>query len=194
MESIIWRNGVEAATPSNIAEAFDTDAEQGASLRRLYGIVQSRGTSSRSGALDFITDVRFALPAEDLWRQSRERGNQNAFRYLFDEHNPWHYSGRAHHAVDLLFLFGGFDFRNPLAERVGEVWREKWIDFSNGEDPWKSEERFAFGPHGRGGVLDEEEYKYRRREGCFEILRQMTWARYNPIFQHLATGRMSLSN
>lgn len=195
-ESVIWHNGIQTATSASIVDSFNIDASHSGRLRTLYGVVDGRTTACRNGALDLINDVRFGLPAEDLWQTAQSlHGSNKAYRFLFDEPNPWQPSSRAHHAVDLLMLFGGFDTsHNPAANKVGTVLREKWILFANGEAPWQSRQRFVFGPYGRCGEIEEHEYKLRRREACFELLREMGWARYNPIFGALAAGRISLEN
>ena len=61
-ESVIWRNGIEAASADEIVAAFDSDAKHAEELKHLYGISPTRPNSCRLGALDFITDARFALP------------------------------------------------------------------------------------------------------------------------------------
>lgn len=201
-EGSIWRNGQDTVTPAALVAAFDeTDPEDGPQLRKIYGIVETRAHASRNGVVDFITDARFVLPVEDMWLAARKEQGEDAqwYRYLFDEPNPWHSSSRAHHAVDLIMLFGGMDLsHNPHAEAVGHTWRSKWISFVAGEDPWQKDRRYAFGPFGKCGALDfaegtgEHEFSARRRTRALAKLREMTWARYNPIFFKVAAGKVSL--
>jgi carboxylesterase type B len=193
-ESVIWRNGLETVSAAEIAAAFDSDAEYGAKLKNLYGILPTRPSSSKNGALDFVTDTRFALPVEDMSCLRRATG-KTTYQYVFDQPNPWQSSSRAHHAVDLIFLFGGYDLStNPAADKIGFQVRDKWIRFINGEKPWEGERRFAFGPHGKCGEIDDEEFAARRRASHFEPLREMGPARTGLIVAKLTAGRISLSN
>ncbi|OHW99250.1 cytochrome p450 [Colletotrichum incanum] len=91
---------------SAIVNAFNLAGEHRGALKRLYNIYPDRPSSSKIGALDFINDYKFLLPAENIARLFRAAGRP-AYRYLVDEPNPWQPSNGAHHAVDLLFLFGG---------------------------------------------------------------------------------------
>ena len=181
-------------TADAIADCFESHGEFGKKLARLYHINRSRPTSSKLGALDFINDARFALPVDEIterWRQNHD----NVYRYVFDQANPWQASSRAHHAADLLYLFNGFDLSfNSLAARVADEFPKRWIEFACGESPWPSKVNFAFGPHGKCGVIDEEELASRRRANCFAYLKKIGLASYNPVFASLATGRGSLLN
>lgn len=188
-ESIIWRNGLETVSATEIAAVFDNEE-----LKHLYGVTLSRPTASRLAALDFINDVRFALPVEEL-AASRRSAGKATYQYVFDQVNPWQSSSRAHHGVDLIFLFGGYDLTfNPAAAAVAEVMQERWIAFVNGDNPWNGEKRFAFGPHGKSGEITEEEFAARRRVGHFSLLREMDPVRLGEIFGGLAAGRISLLN
>lgn len=179
-----------------IAECFATspEPENGLALRQMYGIDPTRPTSCKLGALDFINDVRFAMPADDIasrWRQS----GRHVFEYIIDQTNPWQSSSRAHHAVDLVLLFGAYDFSfNPSAETVGTEMRRKWITFINGEAPWPSEKIFAFGPFGKSTEIDEDEFAARRRVRHFKLLRSIGQDQVGQIFGKLAAGRLSLNN
>lgn len=160
----------------------------------LYGIICSRPTSCRNGALDFINDVKFALPVETIASCWRERGAP-VYQYLIDEPNPWQSSSRAHHAVDLIFLFGGYDLPpGSGAELIGRKMRQKWISFINGEAPWDSKLKYAFGPFGKSGELDQTEFSRRRRSRHWEALQQISNADLNRVVKALAAGRLSLYN
>lgn len=195
-EGSIWRVGQDKVFPAELISAFDNgDPEYGPQLRKIYGIVEGRHHSCRNGVVDFITDARFVLPVEDMWATAKKEQDKDVqwYRYLFDEPNPWQASSRAHHAVDLIMLFGGIDFNhNPHAEAVGQMWRSKWTRFVAGEEPWEKQDRFAFGPFGKCGVVGEFEFGARRRVRALKVLKEMTWARYNPIFAKVAAGKISL--
>ncbi|CCF43393.1 lipase catalyse the reaction [Colletotrichum higginsianum] len=92
-------------TPA-IVDAFSNAGHLQEALKRHYNIHPDRPSSCKIGALDFINDYKFLLPAEEIARLSRATGRPT-YRYLVDEPNPWQPSNGAHHAVDLLFLFGG---------------------------------------------------------------------------------------
>jgi carboxylesterase type B len=189
-EAVLWRNGLEPVDAAEIAAAFDGSDE----LRRMYGVSPSRPTASKLGALDFINDVRFALPVEEIVTARRKAGKKS-YQYVFDEVNPWQSSSRAHHAVDLIFLFGGYDLSlNPGAAAVAKAMQERWIAFIGGESPWDAEKRFAFGPHGRSAEITDEEFAARRRVRHFGLLRDIGPVRLGAIFGKLAAGRISLLN
>lgn len=188
-EAAIWRNGLEAVEATDITAAFGSDE-----LRRLYGVSASRPTASKLGALDFINDARFALPVEEI-AAARRKAGKTTYQYVFDQVNPWQSSSRAHHAVDLIFLFGGYNLSsNPAAAAVARVIQERWIAFVSGEGPWDAEKRFAFGPHGKSGEIADEEFAARRRVGHFGVLREIGVPRLGEIFGKLAAGRISLLN
>jgi hypothetical protein len=145
--------------------------------------------------LDFINDYCFAMPANDIAAKWRSNGRK-VYQYIFDQHNPWQASSRSHHAVDLIFLFGGYDLSriNPKAESVGTEMRKRWIAFINGKEPWERAMRIAFGPVGNCVEIGEEEYKHRRRVSHFELLKQSSPREVVSAFAGLAMGRLSLDN
>jgi carboxylesterase type B len=188
-EAVIWRNGLENVPATEIASAFDDDE-----LRRLYCVSPSRPTASRLGAVDFINDARFALPVEEI-AATRRKAGKRTYQYVFDQVNPWQSSSRAHHAVDLVFLFGAYDLSfNPAAAAVAKAMQDRWITFVSGESPWDSEKRFAFGPLGKSAEITDEEFAARRRVGHFGQLRELGTAKLGGIFGTLAAGRVSLLN
>ncbi|KAL3426644.1 carboxylesterase [Phlyctema vagabunda] len=193
-ESVIWHNGIDASGAAEIAAAFDSDIEYGARLRDLYGIYVDRHRASVNGALDFITDVRFALPVEEISKRRRAQG-RTTYQYVMDEPNPWQASSRAHHALDLVFLFGAYDLAfKPAAARVALAIQTKWIDFVNGTPPWSDDKRFAFGPFGNCTEIENEDYGARRRVRCFDFLRGIERSRLLAISGKLAAGKISLHN
>lgn len=145
--------------------------------------------------LNVSTPNDISLPIEDMLAAARKEQGEDVqwYRYLFDEPNPWQASSRAHHAVDLIMLFGGMDLAHfPHAEAVGQMYRRKWIEFVAGEEPWSRRERYAFGPFGKCGTVDDDEFSARRRTRALKMLREMTWAKYNPICVNVAAGKVSL--
>lgn len=158
----------------------------------------TRDAASRIGALDFITDVRFGRPIRDITVAREKAGGSTSrtFRYAIDQSSPFQPSSRAHHGVDVLFLFGSYSesFSSAAARKVGQVLRENWITFANGDAPWNEENVMAFGPLGFCGEISSEEYKERRRVAAWEVLDQMSPGELATLFVSLANGRVSLLN
>lgn len=181
-------------TPQMIVESFAKGGEYASQLSRLYCVSLNRPTPSKTGALDFITDARFALAVRKTARLWRTVGKR-VYCYVIDQENPWQASSRAHHAVDLVLLFGGLDLSfNPAAEKVGREMRKRWISFVNGEAPWSNEKSFAFGPFGEYKEIDANEFATRRRVKHLDLLEKMDIANINAVFGALAAGRISLLN
>ncbi|POR33557.1 Carboxylic ester hydrolase [Tolypocladium paradoxum] len=194
-ESAIWRNGIEAMDANEAISIIRNGSEHSEELEKLYHIHPNRPASLKYGVLDFINDARFALPAFEISERWRRGGREDIFQFIVDEPNPWQASSRAHHAVDLLFLFGGIDLSfNRSATAVGFELREAWIEFARGGKPWPGSSIRAFGPHGRCEDLDPEGYAGRRRVRCFELLRRMGAPQYRALSGKLGAGRLSLLN
>lgn len=141
-----------------------------------------------------MSDVKFTLPVEAIaekWRASQ----RPVFRFLVDQPNPWQSSSRAHHAVDLLYLFGGFDLSfEPAAQHVSLEMQKKWLQFVHGQDPWQTGGYWAFGPHGESKCIDEFGFNARRRKRHVDALIAVGADKVNAVFRALATGRLSLLN
>ncbi|KAJ9134335.1 Carboxylic ester hydrolase [Pleurostoma richardsiae] len=194
-ESIIWRNGVEGMATEQIISTIRNGKDEPTEIEKLYHIYPGRPTSSRNGVLDFMNDTRFALPALEICERWRQAGRQDIFQYIVDEPNPWQVSSRAHHAVDLILLFGGIDLSfNPGAAKVGSKMRETWAEFVRGGRPWESSMVQAFGPHGRCEELTLQEYAGRRRAGHFEHLKELGASQCRALSGSLGMGRLSLLN
>ncbi|TVY85850.1 Lipase [Lachnellula willkommii] len=191
-ESIIWRNGIETMTTAEIVACFDSAGDQALQLKSLYNIDADRPTSCKFGALDFINDTRFTLPVI-LIRDAYRKAGKSVYHYTFDQANPWQASSRAHHAVDLLMLFGNLNL-NAAAAAVRQEVQDKWLSFCNGQAPWSEDGVYAFGPYGRCNLITPEEYESRRRVRPCAFLKQIGSGQYNPIFGKLAAGRISLLN
>lgn len=193
-ESAIWRNGIESLTASEIVQCFESAGDDASRLKQAYNIVENRPTACKLGALDFINDTRFALPVLEI-RDLYSQAGRSAYTYVFDQASPWQQSSRAHHAVDLIMLFGDLDFtHNPGAFSVRDKMREKWIKFCHGEDPWPSQDIYAFGPYGRCNEISQDEHEGRRRLQACHLLREVGSETYDLIFARLAAGRLSLLN
>lgn len=193
-ESILWRNGVETMTAEQIVECFDKAGASASELKKLYHINPARSTQSKHGVLDFLNDMRFAAPVPLIADLFRKQGKK-VYTYLFDQPNPWQPSSRAHHAVDLLYLFEGFDIsHSKSAAALGQEMRKRFITFITGQAPWSEDKAFAFGPLGKFGEISEEEIGDRRRIRQIEALKTLPQTEVNAAFGSLAAGRISLHN
>lgn len=209
---MIWRNGIELFDGQAIADAFDKAAgpEWGPRLRKMYQVVADRPTAAKLGALDLVNDARYALPVELISHKLQAAGKR-VFRYLVDQPNPWQASSRAHHAVDLLFLFGGVDLAfNGAAEAVGREMRRRWALFVTGGGPWPPHRRFVYGPVGESREIDggddvlttstsastnnDGQFAARRRVQHLRMLQQAGIGVYLPVVFALTAGRISLLN
>ncbi|KAL3463899.1 Alpha/Beta hydrolase protein [Aspergillus heterothallicus] len=193
-ESVIWRNGIETFDGPAIASAFEQDKTWGTKLRKLYHVAAGRPTACKLGALDLVNDARYTLPVE-LIADKLSAAGKPVYKYVVDQPNPWQASSRAHHAVDLLFLFGSVDLSfNPAAEGVGKKMRDNWIAFIAGGKPWGSAARFAYGPVGECKEISEKEFAARRRVGHLKVLKEAGIGVYLPIIFALTAGKISLLN
>ncbi|KAJ5097943.1 hypothetical protein N7532_004944 [Penicillium argentinense] len=193
-ESVIWRNGVEQLDGETIAAAFENDKNWATQLRKMYHIVGDRPTAAKLGALDLVHDARYTLPVEVISRKF-EAAKKRVYKYVVDQPNPWQASSRAHHAVDLLFLFDGVDLSfNPAATAVGQIMRQRWIRFVSGQAPWSTESRFAFGPVGECKEINEAQFAIRRRVNHCKVLQEAGAGVYMPILAALTAGRINLLN
>jgi carboxylesterase type B len=144
--------------------------------------------------LDLVNDVRYTLPVEVIADKLRN-ANKRVFKYVVDQPNPWQPSSRAHHAVDLFFLFDGVDLSfNPAASAVGKEMRQRWIQFICGGDPWSVDRRFAFGPVGECKEIDQMQFAARRRVEHCKVLKEAGSGAYMPIVFALTAGRINLLN
>lgn len=193
-QSVLWRSGIWSMPTEEIIHAFAQASDP--KLMSLYNIDPSRPSSCKLGALDFINDLKFVLPIETMLHQARTHTSQPPiYRCLIDENNPWQSSHGAHHAVDLVLLFGGFDdFVPEAAKRTGRNLREKWVAFVHGEEPWPAAECVAFGPHGMFVQLDHLAAESRRRMAQVRYLRETRRTVLNEIFVVLAINKLSLLN
>lgn len=163
-------------------------------LKHKYHIHPDRPSSCRIGALDFVNDYKFVAPVEKI-AQQWQSAQKSVFRCLIDEPNPWQPSNGAHHAVDLILLFGGFDDSIPYAtQQTGKQMRDKWIRFINEEDPWPAECYAAFGPYGAYNELDQRGVEGRRRMLNVKYLAEADSKLLDSAFGSLVAGKISLLN
>lgn len=144
----------------------------------------------------FINDSRYALWTHEIWCRLNS-ANGKAYLCHYDEVNPfksWPTLGHpvAHHAVDLLAAFGGYDDEvNEATLEAGRLLRSKWINFINGEEPWASDLIRCIGPDGQNDLvpvaeeLDLDRTLPRRRVAAFQILKQIGLESLTKVWQKL---------
>lgn len=151
----------------------------------------------KSGALDFVTDDHFAFPNYKISNYFRNRG-MPVYQYIFEEVNPFVVASkrgvpRAHHAVDTLALFGGYEDDYPAHpsfknfKNVSDEFRQSWINFVAGEAPWSVNKVYSFGPDGKVGELGPGEYEKKRRTEHFKVLEEVGSKVYDPVWTRIAT-------
>jgi hypothetical protein len=165
--------------------------DTGAEIVKAYDIDLGSMDTARHGISAFLNDIKFAFGTDEIYRLEHNARKRRCFRYVMDQPNPWDESAGAHHALDLLFLFGGpFDYSSDQAAmRVSGDMREKWVAFVYGEAPWDEKLVYAWGPDGRYGPVPDEQLKERRRVGCFEAVRRIGWERLQPLVTRLVEAR-----
>lgn len=117
--------------------------------------------------LRVFQDVLFSHPIYTKIRAHRAAGIP-VYEYLFDQSNPWDKTRLAHHACDVLYWFGSYDFP-PSETRVCEAMKWSLFSYVNGDEPWPNDKKYGFGPDGYTGELSEEDVERRRRPEVYEI-------------------------
>ncbi|KAF4547483.1 Carboxylesterase-like protein 12 [Elsinoe fawcettii] len=193
-EGVLWKNGVDGLSGEEIDAAFTKAGATGEKLKKVYHIKKERASSARHGALDLINDVLWAMPTWNLAKLFKDQGKKT-YVYLFDQTNPWQASARAHHAVDLIYLFEGFDLSsNPVGQALAKEQRQRYLNWVHGEEPWSADKTCAFGPHGKVSEIDEDEVNSRRRMAEIAEIRKLPFAEVLGVLPGLIAGRISLHN
>ncbi|KAF8428103.1 Alpha/Beta hydrolase protein [Tirmania nivea] len=170
-ESLIFAEQVLATSPTALVSAFKTLGTTGEKIIKAYDI---SGHNVHAGALRFISDGFFIFPTErtvDHWRLNR---GKHVHRYLMDQRNPWKPEAHgAHHAIDLLYLFGilSFAYNNEGGVKVGRAFQNDILKFVTAEKEeldqelgWDEKNIRAYGgPDGFVGVISSEQLGERRR-------------------------------
>lgn len=201
-EGVLWLAASRLLTPSSIRATFPgpdpSNATQGLAAAYLDPSPSSpsRGHTNLGispeayAALAFLGDHRFSWPNWSIAQSLRSppappatlsASGVKVYQYVFDEPNPWAAAGpqgqgvpRAHHAVDLLGLWGNFDADMPAASTfpaVGSAFRDRVARFVCGGEPWRDGAVFAFGPGGQcAEVAGDDGYQARRRVEAFRLM------------------------
>ncbi|MCJ1282400.1 hypothetical protein MMC26_001723 [Xylographa opegraphella] len=189
-ESILWHNGVAALPP---ADVHSLTSGLHPALAEEYALHPSSTSPPHLSALTLISNHLFHHPTYRI--AARSRPKKPTYQYLIDEPNPFSPSSRAHHGVDLIYLFGGYDLSEwEGAENIGKAMRQAWIKFVCGEEPWDREGCMAFGPGGKCAMLDikGQEWDERRKRRAMDLIEEHEGV--SGVVGSLVRGRISLDN
>ncbi|KAK5219670.1 hypothetical protein LTR72_008054 [Exophiala xenobiotica] len=127
------------------------------------------------GVTRLLTDAEWAQPVEIV---ARSFSNGEVFYYHVAEGNPFDgpHKGKAHHAVDLLFIFLSYQEHLPGELRqLAEKLAEHWLVFITGGRPWTpydakvpaSAKLMQYGPNAQVREIPEvEKQSYSRLRLC----------------------------
>lgn len=197
-EGVPYDQRLRQSTKEELLAAFQSLSEvERAALFDAYDFNAEQDDREKCNTMarDFVNDARYALWTREIWDRIKTI-NGKAYLCQYDEVNPfgpWPHLGRpvAHHAVDLLAAFGGYDdVVNGATKEAGRVLRGKWIDFINGEEPWAPDMIYCIGPDGKNGPVPAEEPSsnktaVRRRTANFPILKQIGIDALTRVWQQL---------
>ena len=162
----LTRKGVSLVlTKEKLLAAFPPD------LANAYGLTSSSSAEMCKdiGAF-FFSDALFAYAGHTLAHRYKEKGIAT-YQYIFDQANPFYppANARAHHAVDLLFTFKAYTLPDKSTTEFGEAVQRTWIKYILGDIPFDGQ-FCAFGPDGKYGPIDEDEYSKRRRTEVYKAM------------------------
>lgn len=198
-EGAIYDLRLRQTTKEKLLGAFQSlPAPEYTALLNAYGFDAAQDDYEKCVTMArlFVNDSRYALWTREIWSRINSV-NRKAYLCYYDEVNPfrpWPTLGYpvAHHAVDLLAAFGGYDDEvNEATKEAGRLLRGKWINFINGEEPWASGTIYCIGPGGQNDLvpvaeeLDLDETLTRRRYATFQILKQIGLESLTKVWQQL---------
>lgn len=203
-EWILWWGVHKKLSVKKIRSCFETrmnGPEAGQKLAKAYGIdeLEEDHITARMELLYFLGDARFCAWPPSIAKKVNGAGGK-AYQYHYDEANPFMPKDKAlsGHAVDLFGLFGGYDDDvNDETRRVGRMMRTKWIDFINGEEPWRTEEVYLLGPNGMTGAVDRDssaavhDLNPRRRQAQIAVIQEVGWKAVMEVWQALSSAAAS---
>ena len=112
--------------------AHSSCKETQASIAKIY----PRGNDAKTSMMRYLfRDFYVAWPAWEWARLQSNKGQNHAFVYIFDVHDPEHPFG-APHATEYPFVFGNFP-KPPTRrdEAVSALMRQYWINFATHGNP-----------------------------------------------------------
>jgi para-nitrobenzyl esterase len=112
--------------------AHSSCKETQASIAKIY----PRGNDAKTSMMRYLfRDFYVAWPAWKWARLQSNKGQNHAFVYIFDVHDPEHPFG-APHATEYPFVFGNFPKPpTPRDEAVSALMRQYWINFATHGNP-----------------------------------------------------------
>lgn len=188
-ESAIWVETISKWTTAKVVPFIQSllPASQAKIIMDAYGFNgDSSDKEAQSAIFDIVNDIWFAY-LTDIAVKGAQKGGSTVYRYLFDQKSP--YTGTAHHAVDLMYLFANA----PLIDKNGDLQvrdsiQDKWISFANGEKPWDNERLWAFGPDGHVGEVNAGELDNRRRTKAWKDLEKINMVDLQKLGLLLSAG------
>lgn len=142
------------------------------------------------GVLKFSGDAKFNYHTE-MYHREFLRDSPKTYRYLFDAPNPFVPELGAHHAVDLLYLFGGVQL-SARQEALGDAMRRIWVRFVAGVEPWNKEglEKVLVIDADGCRVRDAEEVKKRRNAEQWKVLEELGWEAVSKVIGEVVRGKI----
>ena len=187
-ESVVHLQWVRLWTTASLIQDFSSSKKYGAAIMAAYNLNKdSTDAEAKQIGLDFLSDAVFTHAAHALARKYKA-ASIPVYQYIFDQVNPFDPSAKAHHSVDLLYLFKAFDFSKTAeanTEEFSKSVQEKWLTYATGGSPWAKDTYYAFGPSGQIGPLSTEDLAKRRRLGVYDLLSQIPIYDLNDVVEHV---------
>ena len=186
-EAAVYMTWVPFWTTTSLIKDFSSSKKHGATLMAAYNLTKdSTDTEAKQIGLDFLNDAMFAYPAYAL-AQRYKATSVPVYQYFFDQVNPFDPSAKAHHAVDLLFIFNAYDMSksDETAEDFSKSVQEKWMTYGTGGSPWAKDTYYAFGPSGQTGPLSAEDLAKRRRLPAYDVLSHIPSNELSNVIDHV---------
>jgi carboxylesterase type B len=124
---------VQPNLPEPVLQHYGLSRTQTANVTKIGEILPGLGA--------FLNDFLFASPSNRAAHALTKAGTK-VYTYCFDRTNtfPSPLNGLAHHALDLIYVFGNFEhaFGEKKDVELSHAIMKKWIDFANGKEPWDS--------------------------------------------------------
>lgn len=158
----------------------------GAEIAELYDI--KAGSDVKAGCLDLKTDATFNYFNHVLFRKMQEARAQGAsarvYRLAVDEPNPHNPDQRAHHAVDVLYMFNSTEF-NERGDKLSRLFQSHFLRLAYGLEPWKDTN---FGLYRNGGYeqLPLSQLDSVRPVKRYEALSRLDWGQVSKLSNMLS--------